>query len=82
MGVLDSGDMKAPAAAAAAVGNRAGGVDPSIPRFKCQECHRALVVVGVDSFADKLPAQATSGTLTPCPIRFPSLPYLRGKLGI
>uniref|UniRef100_A0A0D9YD75 Atg6 BARA domain-containing protein n=1 Tax=Oryza glumipatula TaxID=40148 RepID=A0A0D9YD75_9ORYZ len=52
--------MKAPAAAAAAVGNRAGGVDPSIPRFKCQECHRALVVVGVDSFADKLPAQATS----------------------
>ncbi|KAF0916870.1 hypothetical protein E2562_014609 [Oryza meyeriana var. granulata] len=51
--------MKPPAAAAA--GNKAGGVDPSIPRFKCQECHRALVVVGVDSFADKLPAQATSG---------------------
>ncbi|BAH92083.1 Os03g0258500 [Oryza sativa Japonica Group] len=60
VGVIDSGDMKPPAAAAA--GNRAGGVDPSIPRFKCQECHRALVVVGVDSFAaDKLPAQATSG---------------------
>uniref|UniRef100_A0A0E0CYA2 Atg6/beclin coiled-coil domain-containing protein n=1 Tax=Oryza meridionalis TaxID=40149 RepID=A0A0E0CYA2_9ORYZ len=51
--------MKPPAAAAA--GNRAGGVDPSIPRFKCQECHRALVVGSVDSFAEKLPAQATSG---------------------
>uniref|UniRef100_A0A0D9V467 Beclin 1 protein n=1 Tax=Leersia perrieri TaxID=77586 RepID=A0A0D9V467_9ORYZ len=52
--------MKPPAAAAA--GNKTGGwVDPSIPRFKCQECNRALVVVGVESFADKLPAQATSG---------------------
>ncbi|KAL5229239.1 hypothetical protein ABZP36_017504 [Zizania latifolia] len=51
--------MKPPAAA----GDKGGGVkvDPSIPRFKCQECLRPLVVVGVESFTDRLPAQATSG---------------------
>ncbi|KAF0902682.1 hypothetical protein E2562_018309 [Oryza meyeriana var. granulata] len=53
------GDMKPPAAAAA--GDKGGGVDPSLPRFKCQECHRALVVVGVESFTDRLPAHAVSG---------------------
>ncbi|KAL6840431.1 hypothetical protein ACP4OV_030241 [Aristida adscensionis] len=49
--------MKPPAGG----GKGAGGVDPSLPRFKCQECHRALVVVGVESYADRLPAHAASG---------------------
>ncbi|KAL5217397.1 hypothetical protein ABZP36_018081 [Zizania latifolia] len=55
--------MKPPAAvvAASAAGDKGGGVDPSLPRFQCQECHRALVVVGVESFTDKLPAHAVSG---------------------
>lgn len=46
----------------AAAGEKGRGVDPSLPRFKCQECHRALVVVGVESFPDRLPAHANSGT--------------------
>ncbi|GJM93556.1 hypothetical protein PR202_ga10120 [Eleusine coracana subsp. coracana] len=42
-----------------------GGVaDPSVPRFKCQECRRTLVVDGVESFVDRLPTHATSGNLT------------------
>uniref|UniRef100_A0A0D9ZB06 Atg6 BARA domain-containing protein n=1 Tax=Oryza glumipatula TaxID=40148 RepID=A0A0D9ZB06_9ORYZ len=53
--------MKPPASSAAAAGDKGGGVDPSLPRFKCQECQRALVVVGVESFTDKLPAHAVSG---------------------
>lgn len=56
--------MKPPASSAAAAGDKGGGVDPSLPRFKCQECQRALVVVGVESFTDKLPAHAVSGN--PC----------------
>ncbi|KAK8454378.1 hypothetical protein SEVIR_5G440200v4 [Setaria viridis] len=48
--------MKPPAAA-----GKGGAVDPSLPRFRCQECRRALVVVGVDSYADRLPAHAASG---------------------
>uniref|UniRef100_A0A0E0G4I4 Atg6 BARA domain-containing protein n=1 Tax=Oryza nivara TaxID=4536 RepID=A0A0E0G4I4_ORYNI len=58
---LSGGDMKPPASSAAAAGDKGGGVDPSLPRFKCQECQRALVVVGVESFTDKLPAHAVSG---------------------
>ncbi|KAL5222262.1 hypothetical protein ABZP36_026975 [Zizania latifolia] len=49
--------MKPPAAA----GNKGGGVNPSIPWFKCQECLRPLLVVVVESFTDKLHAQDTSG---------------------
>ncbi|TVU34580.1 hypothetical protein EJB05_16417, partial [Eragrostis curvula] len=49
------GDMKPP------TGAKAGAVDPSLPRFKCQECRRVLVVVGVESYADRLPAHAASG---------------------
>ncbi|TVU35510.1 hypothetical protein EJB05_17406, partial [Eragrostis curvula] len=44
-------EMKHPAG-----GGNGGSADPSLPRFKCQECHRALV-------ADGLPAYAASGTL-------------------
>jgi beclin 1 len=51
------------AAATAGGGDKGRGVDPLLPRFKCQECHRALVVVGVESFPDsRLPAHANSGT--------------------
>uniref|UniRef100_A0A0D9VWU3 Beclin 1 protein n=1 Tax=Leersia perrieri TaxID=77586 RepID=A0A0D9VWU3_9ORYZ len=53
--------MKPPAAAAPSGGEKGGGVDPSLPRFKCQECNRALVVVGVEAFTDRLPAHAVSG---------------------
>ena len=61
----------APAAAATAGGGEKGrGVDPSLPRFKCQECHRALVVVGVESFPDRLPAHTTSG-MVPFAFHFP-----------
>ncbi|GJN18067.1 hypothetical protein PR202_gb05186 [Eleusine coracana subsp. coracana] len=43
-------------------GSGKGGVaDPSVPRFKCQECRRTLVVDGVESFVDRLPTHATSG---------------------
>lgn len=45
-------------------GGKGGGVDPSLPRFRCQECRRALVVVGVDSYADRLPAHAHAGAGT------------------
>jgi hypothetical protein len=55
--------MKPPAGA----GGKGGTVDPSLPRFRCQECRRALVVVGVDSYADRLPAHAASGTSTSPP---------------
>ncbi|KAJ1286887.1 hypothetical protein BS78_03G386700 [Paspalum vaginatum] len=50
--------MKPPAGAGSGKG---GAVDPSLPRFRCQECRRALVVVGVESYADRLPAHAASG---------------------
>ncbi|XP_062207935.1 beclin-1-like protein isoform X2 [Phragmites australis] len=40
---------------------KGSAVDPSLPRFKCQECRRALVVVGVESYADRLPSHAASG---------------------
>jgi hypothetical protein len=51
-------EMKAP------IGSGKGGAaDPSLPRFKCQECHRALVSGGIESFGDRLPANAASGTL-------------------
>jgi beclin 1 len=56
--------MKPKVAAAAGGGEKGRGVDPLLPRFKCQECHRALVVVGVESFPDRLPAHANSGTST------------------
>ena len=52
------------AAATAGGGDKGRGVDPALPRFKCQECHRALVVVGVESFPDRLPAHTTSGTFS------------------
>ena len=66
--------MKPPAAAS---GGKGGAVDPSLPRFRCQECRRALVVVGVDSYADRLPAHAAAGTRasSPHPIN-PPLPSL------
>ncbi|CAL4959679.1 unnamed protein product [Urochloa decumbens] len=51
--------MKPPTAAAG--GGKGGAVDPSVPRFRCQECRRAFVVVGVDSYAERLPAHAASG---------------------
>ncbi|KAF8762426.1 hypothetical protein HU200_009386 [Digitaria exilis] len=54
--------MKPPTGGAG--GGKGGAVDPSLPRFRCQECRRALVVVGVDSYADRLPAHAAAGTLT------------------
>uniref|UniRef100_A0ACD5VPP5 Uncharacterized protein n=1 Tax=Avena sativa TaxID=4498 RepID=A0ACD5VPP5_AVESA len=53
--------MKPNVAAAAGGGEKGRGVDPLLPRFKCQECHRALVVVGVESFPDKQPPHANSG---------------------
>ncbi|ONM34987.1 Beclin 1 protein [Zea mays] len=49
--------MKPPAGAS----GKGGAVDPSLPRFRCQECRRALVVVGVESYADRLPAHAAPG---------------------
>nr|CAJ27515.1 beclin 1 protein [Sorghum bicolor] len=49
--------MKPPAGGS----GKSGGVDPSLPRFRCQECRRALVVVGVDSYADRLPAHTAPG---------------------
>ena len=56
-------DMKPKVAAATVSGGDKGrGVDPLLPRFKCQECHRALVVIGVESFPERLPAHANSGT--------------------
>uniref|UniRef100_A0A0A9FVB4 Uncharacterized protein n=1 Tax=Arundo donax TaxID=35708 RepID=A0A0A9FVB4_ARUDO len=50
------GEMKKPPA-----GGKGGAADLWLPRFKCQECHRAFVVVGAESFADRLPAHAASG---------------------
>ncbi|RLN24728.1 hypothetical protein C2845_PM07G33250 [Panicum miliaceum] len=50
---------------AAGGGGKGGAVDPSLPRFRCQECRRALVVVGVDSYADRLPAHAAAGNHAP-----------------
>nr|CAB3475282.1 unnamed protein product [Digitaria exilis] len=52
--------MKPPTGGAG--GGKGGAVDPSLPRFRCQECRRALVVVGVDSYADRLPAHAAAGS--------------------
>ena len=65
--------MKPPAAAA---GGKGGAVDPSLPRFRCQECRRALVVVGVDSYADRLPAHAAAGTRASSPHPINPLPFL------
>lgn len=45
-------------------GGKGGVADPSVPRFKCQECRRTLVVGEVESFVDKHPVNATSGNLT------------------
>jgi beclin len=46
----------------AGASGKGGAVYPSLPRLKCQECRRALVVVGVESYADRLPAHAAPGT--------------------
>ncbi|XP_078431622.1 AUTOPHAGY 6 isoform X2 [Wolffia australiana] len=43
-------------------GDRSGRsfpVDPSLPRWMCQKCRHSLCVVGVDSFADKFPTDAS-----------------------
>ncbi|XP_008656921.1 beclin-1-like protein isoform X5 [Zea mays] len=53
----DEGSMKPTAGAS----GKGGAVYPSLPRLKCQECRRALVVVGVESYADRLPAHAAPG---------------------
>ena len=65
--------MKPPAAAS---GGKGGAVDPSLPRFRCQECRRALVVVGVDSYSDRLPAHAAAGTRASSPHPINPLPFL------
>ena len=57
--------MKPPAGGS----GKGGAVDPSLPRFRCQECRSALVVVGVESYADRLPAHAAPGTrASPSPL--------------
>ncbi|KAF8696028.1 hypothetical protein HU200_036913 [Digitaria exilis] len=41
-------------------GGKGGAVGQSVPRFRCQECHGALAVVGV---AERLPASVDAGML-------------------
>ena len=50
MGALAPGEMKH------LTGGKSGAAGQSVPRFRCQECHGALAVVGV---ADRLPASGT-----------------------
>lgn len=49
--------MKGEGSSAGAAGGgdkgRAMAVDPTLPRWVCQNCRHALCVVGVESYADK-----------------------------